>query len=454
MKMIETVIETDGVNPANQPTSPRYCIFGAGAIGGTIAARLARTDATVSIVARGDTLAAIQKNGLRLVSNGETLQMSVRASADPAKLGPQDYVIVAVKAPSLPEVALRIGPLLGTETVVVTAMNGVPWWFLTNARGLLPGMRLTAVDPGGIISCAIPASRVIGCVVYMSCAIEAPGVIRHAAGRRLIVGEPDKRSSRRVARLAEWLRRSGFDCVESTDIRRDIWFKLWGNLSMNPISLLTGATLDRIVADPLAHTLCSRMMEEAGRIGEAIGIPATVPVEEMFNRARALGAVKTSMLQDAEHGKPVEIDALLSVTRDLGRMVGVPTPFIDSVLGLARLKATSSDIRWASIWRIVRNLGHPSHPAFAQTVEHVSMVFPADARGRACGHTCRTKPARSRWPFRALSFASAVRPSWPSAAASQRYGCGTFGFERTARFAASTALRGPILDFVLRRTAD
>jgi 2-dehydropantoate 2-reductase len=330
-----------GVNPTSQPTSPKYCIFGAGAIGGTIAAQLARANATVSIVARGETLAAIQKDGLRLLMNGETLQTSVRASADPAELGPQDYVIIAVKAPSLPEVASRIGPLLGPETAIVTAMNGVPWWFFTNARGVLAGKRLTAVDPDGIIARAIPASSAIGCVVYMSCAVEARGVIRHAAGRRMIVGEPDNRSSPRVARLAKWLRRSGFDCVESTDIRRDIWFKLSGNLSMNPISLLTTATLDRIVADPLARTLCFRMMEEAKRIGEAIGIPATVSIEEMFDRARALGAVKTSMLQDAEHGKPVEIDALLTVTRDLGLMVGVPTPFIDSVLGLARLKATS-----------------------------------------------------------------------------------------------------------------
>ena len=330
-----------GVNPTSQPGSPKYCIFGAGAIGGTIAAQLARAGATVSVIARGETLAAIRKDGLRLLINGETLQTSVRATEDPAELGPQDYVIIAVKAPSLPEVASRIGPLLGPETAVVTAMNGIPWWFFTNARGSLAGKRLTAVDPDGVIARAIPASRAIGCVVYMSCAVEAPGVIRHGAGRRLIVGEPDNRSSRRVARLAKWLRRSGFDCVESTDIRRDIWFKLWGNLSMNPISLLTAATLDRIIADPLAHELCFRMMEEAGRIGEAIGIPATVSIEEMFDRARVLGAAKTSMLQDAEHGRPVEIDALLTVTRDLGRMVEVPTPFIDSVLGLARLKATS-----------------------------------------------------------------------------------------------------------------
>jgi 2-dehydropantoate 2-reductase len=324
-----------------EPASPKFCIVGAGAVGGTIAAQLARANATVSIIARGATLAAIKENGLRLLTNGETLQTAVRASADPTELGPQDYVIIAVKAPSLPEVASRISPLLGPETAVVTAMNGIPWWFFTNAKGALAGKRLPAVDPDGIIARAIPASSVIGCVVYMSCAVETPGVIRHAAGRRLIVGGPDNRSSLRVARLAKWLRRAGFVCVESTDIRRDIWFKLWGNLSMNPISLLTAATLDRIIADPLAHRLCFCMMEEASRIGEAIGIPATVPIEEMFDRARALGAAKTSMLQDAEHGKPVEIDALLTATRDLGQTVGVPTPFIDSVLGLARLKATS-----------------------------------------------------------------------------------------------------------------
>ena len=339
--MTKNTIPRCGVTSTSQPASPKYCVFGAGAVGGTIAAQLARANATVSVIARGETLAAIQKDGLRLLMNGETLQTTVRASADPAELGPQDYVIIAVKAPSLPEVASRIGPLLGPETAVVTAMNGIPWWFFSNANGILAGKRLTAVDPHGIIARAIPARRAIGCVVYMSCAVEAPGVIRHTAGRRLIVGEPDNRSSLRVARLAKWLRRAGFDCVESTDIRRDIWFKLWGNLSMNPISFLTAATLDRIIADPLAHRLCFRMMEEAGRIGEAIGIPATVSIEEMFDRARALGAVKTSMLQDAEHGKPVEIDALLTVTRDLGRIVGVPTPFIDSVLGLARLKATS-----------------------------------------------------------------------------------------------------------------
>ena len=175
----------------------------------------------------------------------------------------------------------------------------------------------------------------------MACAVEAPGLIRHFAGRQLSVGAADDRLDPRVAQLADWLRRAGFDCIESPDIRRDIWFKLWANLSTNPISLLTAATLDRIIADPLVRTLCVKMMEEAQRVGSAIGIPATLSVEEAIGRARTLGAIKTSMLQDAEHGRPSEIDALLTVTHDIGRMVGVPTPFIDSILGLARLRVSS-----------------------------------------------------------------------------------------------------------------
>jgi 2-dehydropantoate 2-reductase len=322
-------------------TSPKICIYGAGAIGGTIAALLAQTNATVSVVGRGETLAALKRDGLRLIINGETLGAAVKASADPADLGPQDYLIIAVKAPALSEIALHIGPLLGPQTAVVTAMNGLPWWFFANAKGALAGKRLTASDPDGTVGRVIPPSRAIGCVVYMACATDAPGVVRHHAGRRLIIGSAVSRATERVARLADWLRRAGFDCTESADIRRDIWFKLWGNLSTNPISLLTGATLDRIIGEPLVLALCVRMMEEARRIGEAIDIPAPISIDEMIDTARRLGAFKTSMLQDVEHGKPVEIDALLTVPHDIGRMVGVPTPFIDSVLGLASLRATS-----------------------------------------------------------------------------------------------------------------
>ena len=323
------------------PASPKFCIFGAGAIGGMVATLLARSGATVSVVARGQTLAALNRDGVRFIINGEMLQASIRVSEDPLELGIQDYVIIAVKAPSLPDIARRIGPLLGPETAVVTAMNGVPWWFFLNARGVLAGHQLRAIDPDGAIGQAIATRRVVGCVVHVAASVDEPGVIRHSSGRQLLVGEPDNQLTPRLARLADWLRRAGFDCRESLDIQRDIWFKLWGNLSMNPISLLTAATSDRIIDDPLVRRLCVSTMEEAARIGAAIGIPVSPSVERMIEMIRALGAHKMSMLQDVEHGKPVEIDALLTVTHDIGLLIGVPTPFIDSVLGLARLRANS-----------------------------------------------------------------------------------------------------------------
>jgi 2-dehydropantoate 2-reductase len=321
------------------PASPKFCIFGAGAIGGMVATLLARSGATVSVVARGQTLEALNRDGLRLIINGEMLQASVQVSEDPSELGVQDYVIIAVKAPSLPDIARRIGPLLGPETAVVTAMNGVPWWFFLNAKGALAGLHLKAIDPDGTVAQAIPTRRVIGCVLYIAASVDEPGIIRHSNGRQLFVGEPNNQLTPRLARLADWLRRAGFDCRESLDIQRDIWFKLWGNLSMNPISLLTAATSDRIIDDPLVRRLCVSMMEEAARIGAAIGMQASPSVEKMIEIIRALGAFKMSMLQDVEHGKPVEVDALLTVTHDIGLLVGVPTPFIDSVLGLARLRA-------------------------------------------------------------------------------------------------------------------
>jgi 2-dehydropantoate 2-reductase len=322
-------------------TSPKFCIIGAGAIGGMIATLLSRSGATVSVVARGHTLAVLKREGLRLVLDGEWLQTHVEASDDPSKLGVQDYVIIAVKAPALLDVAQQIGPLLGPETAVVTAMNGVPWWFFLHAKGALAGQELKAVDPDGAIARLIPSRRVIGSAVYVAASSDEPGIIRHSSGRQLLIGEPDHRLTPRLTQLADWLRRASFDCRESPEIQRDIWFKLWGNISLNPISLLTAATADRIIDDPLAHRLCVAMMEEAARLGEAIGVPPGRSVENMIDIIRALGAFKMSMLQDVEHGKPVEIDSLLTVTHDIGQLAGVPTPFIDTVLGLARLRANS-----------------------------------------------------------------------------------------------------------------
>ena len=268
------------------PASPKFCIFGAGAIGGMVATLLARSGATVSVVARGQTLAALNRDGVRLMINGEMLRASLQVSEDPSELGVQDYVIIAVKAPSLPHIARRIGPLLGPETTVVTAMNGVPWWFFLNPKGISAGHRLKAIDPDGIIAQAIPTRRVIGCVLHVAASVDEPGVIRHGSGRQLLVGEPDNQLTTRLERLAEWLRRAGFDCRESLDIQRDIWFKLWGNLSMNPISLLTAATSDRIIDDPLVRKLCVSMMEEAARIGATIGIPVIDVARRRKRQAR------------------------------------------------------------------------------------------------------------------------------------------------------------------------
>jgi 2-dehydropantoate 2-reductase len=326
---------------AKMAASPRICVYGAGAIGGTIGTRLSMSGATVSVVAHGQTLLALQRDGLRLISAGKTLRAQVKISADPMDLGAQDYVIVAVKAPALPEIATRIAPLIGPETAVVTAMNGLPWWFFVNDNGPLAGQHLPAIDPFGTIHRSIPATRVIGCVIYMACSVDQPGIIRHHTGRRLLIGEVYKSSRARIPPLVGLLRRAGFDCEESADIRRDIWLKLWANLSTNPISFLTAATLDRIIDEPLVHALCVRMMKEAAQIGSAIGIPLAISAEDIIDKARMLGPFKTSMLQDAERGNPPEIDALLTVMHDIGQTVGVPTPYIDSVLGLARLRANT-----------------------------------------------------------------------------------------------------------------
>jgi 2-dehydropantoate 2-reductase len=323
------------------PVSPKFCIYGAGAIGGMVGVLLAEAGAGVSVVARGETHAAIKRDGLRMISDGKMFRANPQVSTDPAELGPQDYVIIAVKAPSLTAVAEQIAPLLGPDTAVVTAMNGVPWWLFDNLRGSLAGRKLTAVDPHGVIRRAISTERVIGCVVYISSSLDAPGVVHHHTFRHLLVGEADNRSTPRLAKLVDWLNRAGFQCEPSSDIRADIWTKLLGNLSTNPASLLTAATVDRIVGDPLVRELCARMMDEAVSVGAAIGVRSKLSTNAMISKAREFGAVKTSMLQDAERGSPVEIDALLTVMHDIGQMAGVPTPFIDSVLGLARLRAST-----------------------------------------------------------------------------------------------------------------
>ena len=251
----------------------------------------------------------------------------------------QDLVVVAVKAPALAEVARGIGPLLGPHTLVLTAMNGVPWWFFQGFGGAYAGTALQAVDASGAIAAAIPARHVVGCVVHASCALQAPGVVQHHFGNKLILGEPSGVQTERAKALAALLERAGFEAPLSEQIQRDTWYKLWGNMTVNPVSALTGATTDLILDDPLVRDFISQVMREAKEIGARIGIPIDQQPEDRHAVTRKLGAFKTSMLQDVEAGKPVELDALVTVVQELGVLTAVPTPFTDALLGLARLQS-------------------------------------------------------------------------------------------------------------------
>ena len=317
----------------------KVCIYGAGAIGGFLGARLGAQGHAVSAVARGATRAALAADGLRLQLADREVRAPVAAAEDPARLGPQDLVVIAVKAPALPAVAARIAPLLGPDTTVLTAMNGVPWWFFSGMPGPHAGRRLACLAPDGAIARAIPVAHVVGCVVHASCTTPAPGVVRHVMGQGLIVGEPAGGESARTTALAAALCAAGFECRVSPQIQQDIWYKLWGNMTMNPVSALTGATVDRILDDPLANGFCQDVMREAKAIGAAIGCPIEQTVEDRNAVTRKLGAFKTSMLQDVEAGKPLEIDALLTVVREIAGHAGIPAPNLDALLGVTRVFA-------------------------------------------------------------------------------------------------------------------
>jgi 2-dehydropantoate 2-reductase len=311
------------------------CIVGAGAIGGLIGTRLAVAGVRTSAIARGATLAALRQHGWRLDTAQGRLTAPVEASDSAAALGVQDLVVIAVKAPALTAVASSLAPLLGPDTLVLPAMNGVPWWF---CRGL-PGFEapLASVDAAGTIERALAFERVIGCVVHAASNVPEPGLVQHRMGQGLIVGEPGTGLSRRVAGVAQLLARGGFDVTRSADVRQDIWYKLWGNLTMNPVSALTGATLDRLLADPLVRAFCSAAMAEAAAVGARIGCPIDQSPEDRHAVTAKLGAVKTSMLQDVDAGRAIELDAIVGAVHEIGQRVGLPTPNVGALLGLTRL---------------------------------------------------------------------------------------------------------------------
>jgi 2-dehydropantoate 2-reductase len=318
----------------------KICVYGAGAIGGLMAAWLARAGHEVSVVARGAQLDAIRREGLRVRSKDGTDSFRIKAEADPAQLGTQDYILVTVKAQSLTDVAETIAPLLGKDTSVVTAMNGVPWWFFHGLKR--PDARLESLDPGGRLSRAIPTERVVGCVIHLAASTPEPGLVSHNMGSRLILGEPGGRNTVRTKRIADALSAAGFEAVVTDAIEKEFWVKLLGNVSFNPVSALTVTTADQLIQNREVKAYMVEIMREVLAIGRAVGVDADIDPEARIDMARALGRFKTSMLQDLEAGKPHEIDGLLAGTLEIARKAGVRAPFTESLFGLIRARAQST----------------------------------------------------------------------------------------------------------------
>ncbi len=318
----------------------KVCIFGAGAIGAHIAVLMKQAGLDVSVIARGANLEAIQHNGLKLITTEDGREVEkvarVRATNNTAELGPQDYVIVALKSHQAWESVHHMPALMGPETAVVTAQNGVPWWYFHGLDGKYGEMQLESVDPQGRQWSTIGPERAIGCTVYPAAEIIAPGVIRHTYGDRYNVGEPTRKITPRVTALAKAFEAAGLKCKVYDDIRDDIWLKLWGNLCFNPISALTHATLDVVATDPGTRAVARKMMEEAETLARKLGADFRVDIERRINGAASVGAHRTSMLQDLDKKRPLELDALLTAVQEMGRMVDIPTPAIDIVLALTQ----------------------------------------------------------------------------------------------------------------------
>ena len=317
----------------------RVCVFGAGAIGGYMGVQLARGGTNVSLVARGAHLSAIRANGLRLQSEGEEHVERLPCTDEPARLGPQDFVIIALKAHAISGVVESIVPLLGAETTIVTASNGLPYWFFCQRGAPHYGAHLHSVDPGGRQWDLLGPERAIGCVVFSAAEVVAPGVIRHEHGRKLPIGEPGGERSPRILRLHDAMVAGELEAPIRDDIRDEIWLKLWGNLCFNPVSALTLATIDQVTSDAGTRSICRAMMLEAQAIGDRLGLRLRVDVEKRMEGAHALGRHKMSMLQDLERGRTMEIEPLVGVVQELGRLMQVPTPTVDVVLALIRLRA-------------------------------------------------------------------------------------------------------------------
>ncbi|MFN4275094.1 MAG: 2-dehydropantoate 2-reductase [Ferrovibrio sp.] len=317
----------------------RIAVVGAGAIGGYLGGLLARAGHDVTLIARGAHRDAIRSHGLRIDSKGTSFTVHPACTDDPAEAGPQDYVILSLKAPAVPAMAERMLPLFGPDTALLTAMNGVPYWYFHRHGGPLDGTQLASVDPGAKQWNLIGPQRAIGSVVWLAGAVAAPGVIHHSSGNGLPLGEPDGAKSDRVQRLSEILTAAGVEAPVHPNIRQEIWTKLWGNLSYNPVSVLTHGTLEGLSRDPDARSVLGKMMEESRQVGQALGIEFPLTIEQRMGAAEKVGPHKTSMLQDLEAGRPMEIGALIGVIAELAQKLRIETPTIDTVLALLKVRA-------------------------------------------------------------------------------------------------------------------
>ena len=322
----------------------KICIFGAGAIGGYMGVKLAQVGADVSLVARGPHLEAMQKNGLRLIEEDSDITVPVKASENPGDLGFQDYLIITLKAHSVSSIVDKVRPLVNEKTTIVSGVNGIPWWYFHKTGGEFEGTKLSSVDPGQLQWNSFGPDKVLGCVVYPAAEVLEPGVIKHIEGNRFSLGEPDGSKSERALKLSNALIAAGLKAPVRPRLRDEIWVKLWGNLSFNPISALTSATLDVLCTDIGTREVAQKMMLEAQSIAEKLGVKFPIDVERRIDGGASVGAHRTSMLQDLEQGRPMEIDALVTSVQELGHITKTPTPVIDIVLSLIKLRAKSANL--------------------------------------------------------------------------------------------------------------
>jgi len=318
----------------------RICVFGAGAIGGYVGARLAmKGEADVSLVARGAHLHAMKTTGLTLTQDGESHLVHPRVTDNPAELGPQDFIILTLKAHGVAGVIDQLMPLIGKDTAILFAQNGIPWWYFHGVGGPLEGTRLESVDPGGVIWNRIGPERALGCVVWQAAEIEAPGLIAHHYGDRMPIGEPTGEKTERAALLGRLLTSAGIKSPVRPNLRNEIWLKLWGNLSFNPVSVLTEGTLAELATDPGTRRVIRTMMEEARAVGEKLGVSFAVDADERMDMAAKVGAHRTSMLQDVQAGRPTELDSLLGVVIELAGIVQISTPSLQLVYDLCKFRS-------------------------------------------------------------------------------------------------------------------